>query len=452
MGVSRYFYFLAGTSEGVIQDCPESERNYHTAIGGFVLITAIAASMSGGYALYTIFHSAPIALVFGIFWGLTIGAIDRFIVMTLDLTMHGSRARGLITASARLILAVFVAFVIARPLELRIFAPEINARLQGEVLQQLDDSVSQIAVELERRQLAYEGNDRLVEERVRYDALAAEHIACRLEEGQLRDAVHGECDGTRGTGRVGVGPICRLKSADLQEVKDRCASLHERLIASEALIASVTEDNDRVFGELRAEAEAQIAALQRDSQERIEAIAEGREGSLLTRLDALHGLAAQSSGMWWALWFITLLFILIEVLPVGLKLMVAGQGTYGRRVYLDERESAKRHRIERKLRERERIKHRTVLTEITEAVREQQRERLLKTISSGVDVVAHDANLELRRRTEVRSQDLTEARTVFPPEETVLSTDDDDDEDQGGASGDDDSGIVRVSGRLVPRR
>ncbi len=445
MGVSRYFYFLAGTSEGVIEDCPESERNYHTAIGGFVGITAIAASISGGYALYTIFHSVPISMAFGIFWGITIGAIDRFIVMTLDMTMHSSRIRGTLAACSRLLIAVFVAFVIARPLELRIFAPEINARLQGEVAQQLENGLGQVTAELEREQQAHEGNARLSEERIRYDSLSAEHIACRLEERQLRDVVLGECDGTAGTGRVGVGPICRLKQTALDEVSGRCGEIGERLLASETLLARVAEDNAAAFAQMRAKADDRAATLTAASQAQIQAIGNNEAGSLLTRIEALHGLAEESDGMWWALSFITLLFLLIEALPVGLKLMVAGQGTYGRRLHQDERESAKRHRIERKLRERERIKHRTVLTEITEAVREQQRDQLIETIATGIAVVADDANHELRRRTEVRSRDLAEHRVVFPEDDTIVSED-------APADLGENSGIVAMDPRGRPRR
>ena len=414
MNPAPLFYFLAGTSQAAIRDCPESERNYHAAIGGFVLITGTAAALSGGYALYTIFGSVPISVLFGLFWGLTIGAVDRFIVMTLDLTMYTSRAKGLVAAGSRLVIAFFVAFVIARPLELRIFAPEINARLQGEVAAQRDLKIAQIEADLERRQAAHEDNDQIESQQARLTQLSTDHGACLEEQAALRQQVHGECDGTAGTRRVGVGPICRLKQLDLEEVKARCADLNGRLVATEASLTALSAERDRAFAAIRSDAEAQILAVRQGAATKIAAIGQGKEGSLLTRLDALHGLSNEGWGLWWAVWFITTLFILIEAMPVGLKLMVAGKGTYPRRLQLDEKESAKRHRIERKLRERQRIKHRTVLAEITDAVREQQRERVLETIAKGDNVVANDVNLELRRRTEVASQDLAEARLVFP--------------------------------------
>jgi hypothetical protein len=439
MGLSRVFYFLAGSSERAINDCPEAERNYQAAIGGFVLITAIAASLSGGYALYTIFQSVPMAVAFGMFWGITIGAIDRFIVMTMDLT-YGTRGKALLAAGSRLIVAIFVAFVIARPLELRIFAPEIGGHLSNELLQRLQANTEQIQAELTERQQAYEGTARLAEERVQLEAISLEHKSCLSEQQVLREATHGECDGTLGTMRVGVGPICELKRKDLEDTKARCDGIGQRVLASEALVASIEEENNRVYGQMRTEAEQHIAALQRDVQERIEQIEQGNAGSLLTRLNALHELSQQSSGLWWALTFITLLFILIEAMPVGLKLMLAGRGSYPVRLQLDEREAARWHRIETKYRERERIKHRSAIFQIAEAVREQQRGKTLETISMGEDVVTNEVNLELRRRTEVESRDMAETRTGFPPVPELFDEDTDEElpleeSDKGGPQG-----------------
>lgn len=405
-----------------MRDCPEAERNYHGAIGGFVLITATAAALSGGYALYTVFRSVPLAIGFGLFWGLTIGAIDRFVVMTIDLSSHESRFRTLLAAGSRLLLAVFVAFVVARPLELRIFEPEISGHLQGRWTQRLEAEVAQIRTELEQQQLAYEGNRRLADERARHAELATESSTCRADELELRAATHGECDGTLGTRRVGVGPICDLKRIDLEAVKARCAGLEERLAASDATTASLEAENERVFGEMRAAAEARIAAAERDTAAQIAAIGNGQSGSLLTRLDALYAVSSQSSGAAWTVWFVTILFVAIETLPVGLKLMVAGRGNYAARIAADERESAKRHRIERRSREHERKKHRAAMHVIADAVREQQRTKVLRTVAHDVDMVTNEVNEEIRWRTEVASKDLAEPRSAFPEGTLVPAT------------------------------
>lgn len=370
--------------------------------------------MSGGYALYTVFRSVPLAILFGLFWGLTIGAIDRFVVMTIDLSSHASRWRTFLAAGSRLLLAVFVAFVVARPLELRIFEPEISGHLQNRWMARLEAETVQIRETLAQQQLAYEGNQRLADERARHAELALESGTCRTDEVELRAATHGECDGSLGTRLVGVGPICDLKRQDLEAVKARCAGLDERLAASDATAAAIEADNERVFGELRAAAEARIADAERETAAQIAAIGAGESGSLLTRLDALNAVASQSAGMAWAIWFVTLLFVAIETLPVALKLMVAGRGNYSARIAEDERESAKRHRIERRYRENERRKHRAAMHEIADAVRDQQRTKALSTVAVGVDLVTNEVNDEIRWRTEVASKDAAEPRNAFP--------------------------------------
>lgn len=361
------------------------------------------------------FRSIPLAILFGLFWGVTIGAIDRFVVMTIDLSSHASRWRTGFAAGSRLLLAVFVAFVVARPLELRIFEPEISGHLQGRWMASLEAETLQIREALEQQQLAYEGNQRLAEERARFASLSIETSTCRSDELELRASTHGECDGTLGTRKVGVGPICDLKRLDLEAVKARCAGLESRLAASDSTAAAIEADNVRVFGEMRAAAEERTARAERETAEQIAAIGAGEAGSLLTRLDALNAVASQSSGMAWAIAFVTVLFVAIETLPVGLKLMVAGRGNYSARIVEDEQESAKRHRIERRYRENERRKHRAAMHEIADAVREQQRTKVLSTVATGVDLVTNEVNEEIRWRTEVASKDAAEPRNAFPP-------------------------------------
>ncbi|MEZ4241428.1 MAG: DUF4407 domain-containing protein [Myxococcota bacterium] len=427
MRVSRFFQFLAGSSETVIEDCPEAERNYHAAIGGFVLITAVAASLSGGYAMYTVFGSWFAAVLFGLFWGFAIGAIDRFIVMTLDLFGGRSPTRNVLAAGSRLLIAVFVAFVIARPLELRIFAPEIGEHLATGIRAALAEDAAAVRAGLEAQEAAYEGTRRLAAERERNTTLAAQHEACLTEQGRLRDAYHGECDGTAGTLRVGVGPICEIKQKDYEAFAAGCEAQGTELAASTATITALMDANDAAYAQMRAAAEERIAAMQQAAQTRIDGILEGTEGSLLTRLEALHELARSSDGMWWALVFITVLFVLVEAMPVALKLMVAGRGSYPLRLEADEVEATRRHRIERKYRERQRRKHRSAIYEISDAVRDNQRSRVLRTVSRGTDIVANDVNLELRRRTEVVSQDAAMPRAVFPPLEDPLHAEEEDD-------------------------
>ncbi|CCQ65552.1 hypothetical protein CWATWH0402_4134 [Crocosphaera watsonii WH 0402] len=46
-----------------------AEQNKHVAMGMMILCTGSLASLSGGYALFTVFGSTQMATAFGLFWG-----------------------------------------------------------------------------------------------------------------------------------------------------------------------------------------------------------------------------------------------------------------------------------------------------------------------------------------------------------------------------------------------
>jgi Domain of unknown function (DUF4407) len=52
-------------------DC-STEHNTYAGIGATIFLTAVLASLSGGYALWTVFQSSPYAISFGLLWGILI--------------------------------------------------------------------------------------------------------------------------------------------------------------------------------------------------------------------------------------------------------------------------------------------------------------------------------------------------------------------------------------------
>ncbi len=112
-------------------DC-STEHNTYAGIGTTIFLTAVLASLSGGYALWTVFQSYPYAITFGLLWGILIFNLDRYIVMSLHKSRGGFGAfcRQVATASPRLLLALLIASVITVPLELKIFEREIIDQLE----------------------------------------------------------------------------------------------------------------------------------------------------------------------------------------------------------------------------------------------------------------------------------------------------------------------------------
>ena len=64
----------------------------------------------------------------GIFWGGLVFNLDRFLVSTMKKSK--GRLKEVIQIFPRLLLAIFLAIVISKPLELKIFEQEVNEKLQ----------------------------------------------------------------------------------------------------------------------------------------------------------------------------------------------------------------------------------------------------------------------------------------------------------------------------------
>src|SRR5210317_1114722 len=109
----------SGADTEVLENCSKSEQIKYVGIGGTVFFTAIMATIASSYALYTVFDNYFVALIFGLVWGLLIFNLDRFIVGTIK--KRESKWSEIWQATPRIILAVIIAVVISKPLELKLF-------------------------------------------------------------------------------------------------------------------------------------------------------------------------------------------------------------------------------------------------------------------------------------------------------------------------------------------
>lgn len=124
--LNEFLWICAGANRHLLRQCPTDYAKY-AGIGGTILFTALMASLSGGYALNTVFHNNIVAVSFGIFWGLLIFNLDRFIVNTMYSDGKTTISWGEISGGLpRIIIAIFLGIVISTPLELKIFEDEIS--------------------------------------------------------------------------------------------------------------------------------------------------------------------------------------------------------------------------------------------------------------------------------------------------------------------------------------
>lgn len=140
--LNEFFWICAGVNRKILRQCPTDYGKF-AGIGGTILFTALMAMLSGGYALYFVFDSEAKAIAFGIFWGMLIFNLDRFIVNTMY-------SDGKVTISwrefycglPRIIMAIFLGIVISTPLELKIFEDAIDIRIEQDKETLLKERIS----------------------------------------------------------------------------------------------------------------------------------------------------------------------------------------------------------------------------------------------------------------------------------------------------------------------
>lgn len=139
--LNEFLWSCAGVNKRVLRQCP-SDYSKYAGIGGTILFTALMAALSGGYALNFVFDNTNIAIGFGVFWGLLIFNLDRFIVNTMysdgKYTISWAELR---SGLPRIIMAIFLGIVISTPLELKIFYKEIDAQMRIDMKSQVAEYV-----------------------------------------------------------------------------------------------------------------------------------------------------------------------------------------------------------------------------------------------------------------------------------------------------------------------
>ena len=143
LGLVQYFFIIicSGANREIIEHC-QIEWSKYTSIGATVFFTGLLASLSGGYAIYSVFqtseHAFRAAVCFGLLWGLVIFNLDRYIVSTirkLDEKTPWRRLKELSQAFPRIVLAALIAITISVPLEIKIFEDSLADIIEQEKME-----------------------------------------------------------------------------------------------------------------------------------------------------------------------------------------------------------------------------------------------------------------------------------------------------------------------------
>ncbi|WP_394973741.1 DUF4407 domain-containing protein [uncultured Croceitalea sp.] len=382
--IMQWLWKAAGSDGYILKRSTYSDQVKYACLGGIVVATGFMAALAGGYAIYTIFEPKGSALdggahiptvimscVFGVIWGLIIFNIDRFIVAATG-KGDGTEAitwQEFTNSLPRIIMGLVIAITISKPMEIRMFKSEIDAELHQEQLEKR-----------KQYEIATKANYE-----TRFNVIEAEIDKIEEERNKLLERLtEVESQYTEEVRIVRPGP----KAAALKELM---SSLGEKL-------KTFDKDNkaemDRLTFEklkLTKELDAELAKNQE--------VASGLDG-LLERIKLAHEIAG-----FWITFFITLLFVVIELTPIFFKMMLikspydfmrdnvkellrAEEGIQIKYEYYKDKKGQERnlvinHQVKRKIEEK--IALMAAQSELSDYVIEKWKQRKKKDIDKNVD-------------------------------------------------------------------
>lgn len=292
---THFLWWCAGACQPLLKDCP-SEQTKYAGLGGVVLATFVLATLSSGYAIYSVFNNTVWAVVFALIWGLVIFNFDRFLVATMR--KYGvSKNRQIWMAMPRLALALLIGVTIARPLELKIFEKEIDVQVIENRHKKMQQNDSMLTMENRAvLDVAEQERNRLI---VRKSQL--EDTISRLQDAYVREA-----DGTGGSFRRGIDRLTRLKeeaySAAVRQYTPELQQLGSQIHYQDSLLSAAR-------------------ALKEQKRQQYEARVADDVG-FLEKNKALSDLSDRESSVFWANLLLSLLIILIETGPILSKLIM----------------------------------------------------------------------------------------------------------------------------------
>lgn len=279
--MSRIFHFAAGVSKDIMAECPESEKIKYAGIGASVYFTTLMAGLSAYFAFYLIFEQVFSSIFLSLIWAALIFNLDRFLVSSFR--KKGKPLTEFLQALPRILMAIFIAIVISKPLELKLFQSEIDFKLleiKREKALLIDE---QYAMKINQ----IEGNENKYQTELN-------------KSFQLKESYYAqykcECDGTCGTGNSGRGSECLRKQKKYESYTNEHRIIESKINTRLSLLSE------------------EKAKLNVDREKEKQELNRHFSRGLLARLEALSALSGNTS------FAILLLFIFLETAPILSKL------------------------------------------------------------------------------------------------------------------------------------
>jgi hypothetical protein len=368
--LNEFLWICAGVNRKILRQCPTDYAKY-AGIGGTILFTALMAMLSGGYAMSTIFTDEnkepiiPVAILFGVFWGLLIFNLDRFIVNTMYSDgKHTISKDEFIAGLPRIIIAIFLGVVISMPLELKIFEDEIKIKIEENIKERIKEyqasdnqeiAVLQTRIDslrIQIKQIQESPNDiytdNILTGNAELNQLLKERQEKRVEYDKERQIIQ-----DLSTRRHNLRKPTTIDNQSIhdeynQKYRELTDNIYIHAQKRDGINRQISElnsqislqDNDlkKILDKAVAEKEKQIASLEKEIEilnediKRIKIrINEDGYGKLIkqeyggfqAKMNAFSDMKEENSSTYISSLFIMLLFIIIETSPTFFKMMIA---------------------------------------------------------------------------------------------------------------------------------
>jgi Domain of unknown function (DUF4407) len=349
--------WLGGANLAIVGRAPTT-RGKFVQMGLVLLTTASIAAVAMTFFInHEISEPESTAIVIGVFWGLVILNLDRFLVVSMGATRD--KRRLMLMAAPRLCLAIVIALVVSTPITLRLFQSDINNQLRSSHLAEsaklnnleaksgLALQAKQLATEISQDQATLSGtlpqtvtNPQLSTAKGLVTTLQAEVSKAYTAAIHAREAWQCELygDGPRCAGASNVpgnGLLAQAKQQAYEQKYRAYQSLNAQLRTAEHNEsqgeASLKKAQGRALARYQRLARAALPGLQKQYNQDEKEITQAQNADQ-TAINQNTGVLAQLSALWTAsagnpvlmLSHLTVmaLFFLIELLPVLVKILL----------------------------------------------------------------------------------------------------------------------------------
>lgn len=318
---NEFLWTCGGLDKALLRMCP-TDWAKKAGMGGTILGTAILAMFSGGFAFYTVFEHLGAAIIGGIIWGLVIFNLDRYLVNSMYSDGEPTISKQeFLSGLPRIIIAIFLGVVISTPIELKIFEGKINEHLETELQDKIkkDDKANTVEFDNKLKRLEDE------REKAR-NALSIQNSKMQWEDAGYLYNEKGEVltvNGEKQKNKRGGG-----QSIAYNSLKDSIPALTKKVNDIENALAKHIGKKDSI-----------IQQSHKDTRENYR-----KELGLSRKLEAMSAITSSPTSVWYKPWtwehlmivriFISLMFIILEVLPVVNKMMQT-DGEYDKLIDLE---------------------------------------------------------------------------------------------------------------------